>query len=113
MSAEATYLWIVEWDDQFVQPQRIQVRHVTRMPGVTDDELERQLIDDAIPAQQREATRVGGVRRQLLVKLTGEHAATSGFGTQDEGVATPLGAAAVSTGSNGVVIWRSDEATSG
>lgn len=105
MSGQATYLWIVEWDDSFVKPQRVEVREVTRLPGVTDETLEHQLIHEQLPAQAAAATRVGGVSRQLLIKLTGEHEDTTGFANEPEGVATSLGTVGVAVGSNGVVIW--------
>jgi len=103
---QATYLWIIEWDYSFVKPQRVEVRKVTRFLGVTDEALEHQLIHDELPAQAAASTRVGGVKRQLLIRLTGEHAEAVGYANEPEGVATPLGTVGVVAGSNGVVIWR-------
>ena len=109
MSGVATYLWIVEWDDSFVKPARVEVRQVTRRAGVSDEDLEHHMTDVEIPRQAAVSTRVGGVRRQLLVRLTGEHETTTGFGNGPEGVATPVEDVAVVTGNNGVVVWRSDD----
>jgi hypothetical protein len=109
MNGVATYLWIVEWDDSFVKPARVEVRQVPRRGGVSDEDLEHHMVDVEIPRQAAVSTRVGGVRRQLLVRLTGEHEETTGFGNGPEGVATPVADVAVVTGRNGVVVWRSDD----
>jgi hypothetical protein len=108
MRGQATYLWVIEWDDSFVKPQRVEVRQVTRVPGVTDEAIERHLINVELPAQAAAATRVGGVMRQLLIKLTGEHEDATGYATEPEGVAKSLGTVGVAVGSNGVVVWNSD-----
>ena len=57
MSGVATYLWIVEWDDSFVQPARVEVRQVTRRPGVSDKDLEHHLVHVEIPQQAAVSTR--------------------------------------------------------
>ncbi len=106
---ETGYLWIVEWEDRFVRPQRIEVRHVTRLEGVTDADLERHLLDVAVPAQARVATRVGGVRRQVLLRCSGERSQTGGFGNSAEGVAVALGDVGVVTATNTDLLWRSED----
>ena len=108
MNGQATYLWVIEWDDSFVKPQRVEVRQVTRLAGVTDEAIERHLIESELPAQAAASTRVGGVRRQLLIKLTGEREDATGFANEPEGVAKSLGTVGVIVGSNGVVVWNSD-----
>jgi hypothetical protein len=107
--SDATYVWLVAWDDRFVKPQRVEVREVTRLPDVADADLEQHLIGVEIPGQARELTRVGGVAWQLLLKVTGERTQATGFGAAQEGVAAPLGTVAVSTGLNADVVWSSLE----
>lgn len=113
MSGTATYLWIIEWDDSFVKPQRVEVRQVTRLLGVTDEEIEQHLVEVAMPAQAAVFTRVGGVRRQLLVKMTGEHTDRTAFGSEPEGIATPLGTVGVAIGNDGLAVWNSDTGAQG
>lgn len=106
----AEYLWIVEWDDRFVTPARVEVRRITRLPGVTDAELERRLVEVELPAQGRAATRVGHVTRQLLVRLAGPRTELVGLGEAEEGVALPMGGVAVAVGTNAEVVWRTGDA---
>lgn len=107
MSSTPTYLWIVEWDDRFVTPQRVEVRHITRLEGVSDDDLERQLVDVEIPAQAAEATRVGHVTRQLLLRLSGPRKGSVGYANAGDGTASALGDVAVLIGRNAEVVWSS------
>lgn len=108
--SETTYLWLVFWDDSFVQPQRVEVREVTRLPDVADADLERHLVDVAVAEEAGRATRSGGVRSQVLLRLGGERTRATGYGAADEGVATPVGTVAVAIGRSAEVVWRSDAA---
>ncbi len=110
MSSTPTYLWIVEWDDRFVTPQRVEVRHITRLEGVSDDDIERHLVEVAIPAQAADATRVGHVTRQVLLRLSGPRKGTVGYANAGDGTASAVGDLAVSIGHNAEVVWRSREA---
>jgi hypothetical protein len=107
MSGTPTYLWIVEWDDRFVTPKRVEVRHLTRLEGVSDEELERHLVEVEIPAQAAAATRVGHVTRQLLLRLSGPRKGTVGYANAGDGTAGPVGDVAVSIGQNAEVVWSS------
>lgn len=108
MGEMKTYLWLIEWEDQFIKPKRVEVRHVSRLPGVGDDDLERYLIEEAVPAKATELTRVGGPTRQTILRLTSERTQATGFANTDEGVALLLGDVAVSIGWNAEVVWDSD-----
>ena len=108
MGGATTYVWIVEWEDSVVEPRRVELRHVVRLPGVSDEDLERRLIEEEIPAQAERVTRAGGVGRQLLLRLTGERTQATGFANTEEGIAVPLGSTAISLGCNADVVWSSD-----
>lgn len=108
MSSAPTYVWLVEWEDGIVQPRRVELRHVTRHPGVSDEDLERHLIEEEIPAQAKRVTRAGGVSRQVLMRLTGARTQATGFANAEEGVAVALGDAAISVGWNADIVWSSD-----
>jgi hypothetical protein len=107
--SEATYLWLIFWQDVVIKPQRVEIRQVTRLPDVTDSDLERHLLDVAFPDQGKETTRDGGVDWQLLLKLTGERTTAIAYVNPAQGVATPLGAYAVATGLSADVVWASDK----
>jgi len=108
VSSASTFVWLVEWEDSIIQPRRVELRHVTRLPGVSDEDLERHLIEEEIPAQAKRATRAGGVSRQVLLRLTGARTQATGFANTQEGVAVPLGDAAISVGWNADIVWSSD-----
>lgn len=110
MSSTPTYLWIVEWDDRFVTPQRVEVRHITRLEGVSDDDLERHLLEVEIPAQAAVATRVGHVTRQILLRLSGPRKGSVGYANAGDGLAAAVGDVAVSIGQNAEVVWSSADA---
>jgi hypothetical protein len=106
MAEKKTYLWLIEWEDS-MKPKRVEVRHVARLSGVGDDDLERFLIEEAVPAKATELTRLGGPARQTILRLTGERTQATGFANTDEGVALLLGDVAVSIGWNAEVVWSS------
>ncbi len=106
----ATYLWIIEWDDQLVTPQRAEVRHLTRLPGATDKDLERELVQVEIPAKEQELTRAGHVTRQLLLKLTGPREHAVAYASSEEGVAHQVDGVAIAVDRNAEVVWSTPTA---
>lgn len=106
--SESTYLWLVFWDDSFVQPQRVEVREVSRLQDVSDEDVEKHLVGVAIPAEAGRATRSGGVRAQVLLRLGGERTRATGYGAAEEGVSVPLEGVAAYTGRSAEVVWSSE-----
>jgi hypothetical protein len=90
---EVKYVWAVEWHNPFAnQNKRGMVFYdITLLPGVTEEEFEKFIVDEGFPAVGGILTRAIRFEQQYLLRYSGKEGPDPLSSIQKEGVAEKLG----------------------
>jgi hypothetical protein len=84
-----TYLWIVDWDDRFIQPRIVNVYRLDVAHEQVAD-FEAFMRDEQLPEQGAASTRVGGPVRQVLLRERDPDDTPTGLNATDTDVSDRL-----------------------